>query len=45
MDEDPSNKAFVLSLLECYGADEAEALETAPPPPPRVEDWRAKYLA
>jgi hypothetical protein len=28
MDEDPSNEAFVLSLLEGYGADEAEAMET-----------------
>jgi hypothetical protein len=40
MDEDPSNEAFVLSLLEGYGADEAEAMDTepAPPPPPRTED-------
>jgi hypothetical protein len=28
MDEDPSNEAFVLSLLEGYGIDEAEATET-----------------
>jgi hypothetical protein len=36
---------FVLSLLEGYGIDEAEAMETGrPPPPPRVEDWRTKYL-
>jgi hypothetical protein len=27
MDEDPSNEAFVLSLLEGYGADEAEAID------------------
>jgi hypothetical protein len=27
MDEDPSNEAFVLSLLEGYGVDEAEAME------------------
>jgi hypothetical protein len=33
MDEDPSNEAFVLSLLEGYGADEAEAMDTEPPPP------------
>jgi hypothetical protein len=33
----------VLSLLEGYGADEAEAMETEPAP--RAEDWRAKYLA
>jgi hypothetical protein len=32
MDEDPSNEAFVLSLLECYGADAAEAMETEPTP-------------
>jgi hypothetical protein len=43
MDEDPSNETFVLSLLEGYGADEAEAMETKPAP--RAEDWRAKYLA
>jgi hypothetical protein len=43
MDEDPSNKAFVLSLLEGYGADEAEAMDTEPAP--RAEDWRAKYIA
>jgi hypothetical protein len=43
MDEDPSNEAFVLSLLEGYGADEAEAMETEPAP--HTEDWRAKYLA
>jgi hypothetical protein len=43
MDEDPSNEAFVLSLLEGYGADEAEAMDTEPAP--HAEDWRAKYLA
>jgi hypothetical protein len=43
MDGDPSNEAFVLSLLEGYDADEAEAMETEPAP--RAEDWRAKYLA
>jgi hypothetical protein len=43
MDEDPSNEAFVLSLLEGYDADKAEAMETGPAP--RAEDWRAKYLA
>jgi ribonuclease HI len=42
MDEDPSNEVFVLSLLKGYGADEAEAMETKPPP--HAEDWRAKYL-
>jgi hypothetical protein len=43
MYEDPSNEAFVLSQLEGYGADEAEAMETEPTP--RAEDWQAKYLA
>jgi hypothetical protein len=32
MDEDPSNEAFVLSLLEGYGADEAMAMDTEPAP-------------
>jgi ribonuclease HI len=36
MDGDPSNETFVLSLLEGYGADEAEAMDTEPAP--RVED-------
>jgi hypothetical protein len=43
MDEDPSNEAFVLSLLEGYGAKEAEAMDTEPVP--RAEDWRNKYIA
>jgi hypothetical protein len=43
MDEDPSNEAFVLSLLEGYGANEAEAMDTEPAR--RAEDWRAKYFA
>jgi ribonuclease HI len=43
MDEDPSNEAFVLSLLEGYGADETDAMDTKPAP--RAEDWRAKYHA
>jgi hypothetical protein len=43
MDEDPSNEAFALSLLEGYGADEAEAMDTELMP--HAEDWRAKYLA
>jgi ribonuclease HI len=43
MDEDPSNKAFVLSLLEGYGADEAEAMDMEPVP--HAEDWRDKYIA
>jgi hypothetical protein len=36
MDEDPSNEAFVLSPLEGYGADEAEAMETEPAPTRRI---------
>jgi ribonuclease HI len=36
MDEDRSNEEFVLSLLEGYGADEAEAMDTEPVP--RAED-------
>jgi transposase InsO family protein len=43
MDEDPSNEAFVLSLLEGYGADEAEAMDTEPVR--HTEDWRDKYIA
>jgi hypothetical protein len=43
MDEDPSNEAFVLSLLEGYGTDEVEAMETEPAP--YAEDWWAKYFA
>jgi hypothetical protein len=43
MDEDPSNEAFVLSLLEGYDADEVESMDTEPAP--RVEDWRDKYIA
>jgi hypothetical protein len=42
MDGDPSNEAFVLSLLEGYGADEAEAMDTKSVT--RVEDWRDKYI-
>jgi hypothetical protein len=34
MDEDPSNEAFVLSLLEGYAGVEAEPMDTAPAPPP-----------
>jgi hypothetical protein len=42
MDEDPSNEAYVLSLLEEYGASEAEAMDVEPTPS-RV-DWRDKYI-
>jgi hypothetical protein len=43
MDEDPSNEAFVLSLLEGYGASEAEAMDVEPAP--SEVDWRDKYIA
>jgi hypothetical protein len=32
MDEDPSNEAYVLSLLEGYGAGEVEAMTSSQPP-------------
>jgi ribonuclease HI len=35
MDEDPSNETYVLSLLEGYGADEAEAMDIEPIPSKR----------
>jgi ribonuclease HI len=43
MDEDPSNEAFVLSLLDGYGIDEAEA-EAMETEAPRAEDWRDKCV-
>jgi ribonuclease HI len=43
MDEDPSNEAYVLSLLEGYGADEAEVMDVEPAP--ISADWRDKYIA
>jgi transposase InsO family protein len=43
MDEDPTNEAYVLSLLEGYGADEAEAMDMDPAPSER--DWRDKCIA
>jgi ribonuclease HI len=43
MNEDPSNEAYVLSLLEGYGADEAEAMDTEPVP--STGDWQDKYIA
>jgi hypothetical protein len=43
MAENPSNEAFVLSLLERYGADEAEAMDVEPAP--SKVDWRDKYIA
>jgi ribonuclease HI len=42
MDEDPSSEAYVLSLLEEYGASEAEVMDVEPAPS-RV-DWRDKYI-
>jgi hypothetical protein len=43
MEEDPSNEAYVLSLLEGYGAVEAEAMDIEPAP--NKGDWRDKYIA
>jgi hypothetical protein len=43
MDEDPSNKAYVLSLLEGYGAYEADVIDVEPAP--IKADWRDKYVA
>jgi ribonuclease HI len=43
MDEDPPNEAFVLSLLEGYDADEAEAMDVELAP--SRADWRDKYIA
>jgi hypothetical protein len=43
MDEDPSNEAYMLSLLEGYGAygDDVMDIEPTPVKP----DWRDKYIA
>jgi hypothetical protein len=43
MDEDPSNEAYVLSLLEGYGAHEADVMDIEPAPV--KADWRNKYIA
>jgi hypothetical protein len=43
MDEEPSNEAYVLSLLEGYGADEADVMDVEPAP--IKADWRDKYVA
>jgi hypothetical protein len=40
MDEDPSNEAYVLSLLEGYGTDEDEAMDTEPVP--STGNWQDK---
>jgi hypothetical protein len=42
IDEVPSNKVFILSLLEGYEADEVEAMEIDMAL--HAEDWRSKYL-
>jgi hypothetical protein len=43
MDKDSSNEAYVLSLLEGYNADKAEAMDIEPAP--SEGDWRDKYNA
>jgi hypothetical protein len=43
MDEDPLNEAYVLSLLEGYGAYEADVMDVEPAP--IKADWRDKYVA
>jgi probable phosphoglycerate mutase len=43
MDEDPSNEAYVLSLLEGYGTYEAKVMDVEPAP--AKADWRDKYVA
>jgi ribonuclease HI len=45
MDGDPSNEVFVLSLLEGYGAAEADAEAMDTELVPRAEDYRDKYIA
>jgi ribonuclease HI len=43
MDEDPSNEAYVLSLLEGYGAGVAKVMDVEPAP--SKADWRNKHIA
>jgi hypothetical protein len=43
MDEDPSNEAYVLSLLEGYGAYGADVMDIEPAPV--KADWHDKYIA
>jgi hypothetical protein len=43
MDEDPSNEAYVLSLLEGYGTYGADVMDIEPAP--AKADWRDKYVA
>jgi hypothetical protein len=42
MDEDPSNEAYVLSLLEGYGASKADVMDVEPAP--SGADWRDRYI-
>jgi hypothetical protein len=43
MDEDPSNEAYMLCLLEGYGADGADVMDIEPAPV--KADLRDKYVA
>jgi hypothetical protein len=43
MDEDPSNEAYMLSLLEGYGAYGTDVMDIEPAPV--KADWRDKYVA
>jgi probable phosphoglycerate mutase len=43
MYEDPSNEAYMLSLLEGYSTDEAEAMDVEPAP--SRADWHNMYIA
>jgi hypothetical protein len=43
MDDDPSNEAYVLSLLEGYVSYEADVMDIEPTPV--KVDWRDKYIA
>jgi ribonuclease HI len=43
MDEDPSNEAYVLSLLEGYGSYGGDMMDIEPAP--IKADWRDKYVA
>jgi hypothetical protein len=43
MDKDPSNEAYVLSLVEGYGSYKADVMDIEPAPV--KADWRDKYVA
>jgi hypothetical protein len=45
MDEDPSNEVFVHYLLEGYARTRPTPWTQSQPPPPRTEDWWAKFHA